>query len=127
MEYRKYTRYGLNEPSEPEELSLEIELDPPVLGKPSDISLSGLGFEFSGLTFLQMEAIKSIGSFFLKLNFGSAHFLVSVSKVWEIADQLDGKFRVRGGVRFDLMSGEDRVKLSGFIEKIRNSSYDSRS
>lgn len=123
MEYREIDRheisdavldtYALNE------VSCEFDFDRSLRGRVMDISLKGLGIEIHGLNVIQSRKIGSLDKYLLTITFGKVSILAGVKSVWSHELPGEGSVMFKAGVLIDLISTEDRLKLSEIVEKIR--------
>jgi hypothetical protein len=125
MDLRKTARYSLfnNEQKQPDMtgVSCTFDFDPKLKGVLVDMGLGGFGYEIHDLTGSQAEQIEKLDTFIMNIYFGTEVIIASVTNVWNkvIFDQ--GKMFLEGGVAINIISPEERLKLSAMIEKIRSS------
>lgn len=123
MDLRKTERYSLFQIEErhPEasEVRCTFDFDPKLEGVLVDMGLGGFGLEIYELTGSQAEQIQKMDSYIMTIYFGTEIIMVSVTNIWNkvIFDQ--GKMFLKGGVAINIISPEERLKLSAMIEKIR--------
>jgi hypothetical protein len=125
MDLRKTERYNLFhvEQKHPDiaDVRCAFDFDPKLKGIIVDLSLGGFGYEVHDLTGTQAEQIQKMDTCIMTIYFGTEVIMVSVTNVWNrtIFDQ--GKMYIKGGVSVNIISPEERLKLSALIEKIRSS------
>jgi len=125
MDLRKTTRYNLYdfERRLPDEgyIHCRFDFDPNLNGMVVDLGLGGFGIEIHDLTGAQVEKFQKLDTYILTIYFGKELIMADVQNVWNrvIFDQ--GKMLLKCGVAINIISPEDRLKLSGIIAKIRNS------
>jgi hypothetical protein len=101
------------------EVSCEFDFDRSLRGRVMDISLKGLGIEIHGLNVIQSRKIGSLDKYLLTITFGKVSILAGVKSVWSHELPGEGSVMFKAGVLIDLISTEDRLKLSEIVEKIR--------
>ena len=125
MDLRKTARYNLFtiEQKHPDmtDVRCTFDFDPKLKGVLVDMGLGGFGYEIHDLTGSQAEQIQKLDTFIMNIYFGTEVIIASVTNVWNkvIFDQ--GKMFLQGGVAINIISPEERLKLSAMIEKIRSS------
>lgn len=117
---RRETRYSLSDEIRDhycsrESCYVEIELDAPVRGTIVDISLSGLGFEVEDPAPQAYERLQGDDSYIIRIQLGGEACMAEARKAW----LSPGAGTIKGGVVFNVMSHEDRTRLSQFIEEMR--------
>ena len=82
-----------------------------------DLGLGGFGIEIHDLTGAQVEKIQKLDTYILTIYIGKDLIMADVKNVWNrvIFDQK--KMFLKGGVAINILSPEDRLKLSGIIAK----------
>lgn len=124
MELRKTARYTLTgiEERRPDigEISCAFDFDPKLNGRLVDLGLGGFGIEVHGLNGSQAETIKNLDTFMITINFGSESMMAGVKNAWHRIIFEGGNMFLKCGLAIDVISPEDRLKLSEIIEKIRN-------
>jgi hypothetical protein len=124
MDLRKTPRYNLYdiEGRQPDEgyIHCRFDFDPNLNGRVVDLGLGGFGIEIHDLTGTQAEKVQKQDTYILTIYFGKEIIMTDVKNVWNrvIFDQ--GKMFLKGGVAVNIISPEDRLKLSGVIAKIRS-------
>jgi len=104
------------------DLVVEIDLsEGPLRGRVVDVSLKGLGVELNELAGDQLEELKDLNEYFIKIFYGGDSVLVGVKNIWNSIHKEDGTFLFRGGILITIISPEDNLKLQLFIEKFRGS------
>jgi hypothetical protein len=124
MDLREAVRYYIykstHEQLEWGEVHVEFDFDNSIRGRPLDISLKGIGIEIPGLDNQQLEMIKNCENYMVKLHFGEEFLLAGLKNAWSRVIYEEGKMIFKGGFTIDVISPQDRLKLSGIIETIRN-------
>ncbi len=100
------------------DVKVEMELAGPVGGRIVDISSSGLGFrvENADPALFKLEADKTL---FVKIIIMDEVLLVEAKLAWFSGKKAGDTLIINGGLRFEILSNEDRMKLSKIIENIR--------
>jgi hypothetical protein len=123
MEYREIDRYAISDAVLDayalKEVSCEFDFDRSLRGRVVDISLKGLGIEIGDLNIIQSRKIGNLDKYLLNIIFGEVSILAGVKSVWSQELPTEESLMLKAGVLIDLISTEDRLKLSEIIEKIR--------
>ena len=88
-----------------------------------DISLGGLAVDISNVTDSQKSKIEALDDFFIRLHYKNNMFLIGVEPAWRIFRKQDADIAYKGGFKFDLISEQDRLKLSDLIEELRSTEF----
>ena len=99
-----------------------IESEEKSRGEIADLSPSGLGILMRGRDRDWYKQFDGCADFFIKLYIGSEVIIAGVKMIWNSATFERDEILFRAGLKFVNMSGEDRLTLSGIINKIRNKS-----
>jgi hypothetical protein len=123
MEQRNTQRYTFTDillhEQQISEISCSFDFDPDVRGRVVDISLTGFGIEIRNLTGIQAEKLETLNTYLITLAFGTDSLMAGVKSIWKKMMFEGGYMIFKQGVLIDLISPEDRLSLSGVIEKIR--------
>ncbi|HOO72592.1 MAG TPA: hypothetical protein PK926_12590 [Spirochaetota bacterium] len=123
MEKRKNNRFNVNEvvpPGSEPDIYVELDLNGMIRGRAIDISLFGLGLIIDEINEKQIEAFRTMEEVFMKLYYGGEIILLGVKNVWNRLLSESGKMVFKSGVKINIISPEDKLKLSSLIEKMRN-------
>ncbi|HRZ28470.1 MAG TPA: hypothetical protein P5346_09840 [Spirochaetota bacterium] len=123
MEKRRDNRFYLrdSDPSLNErDIYVELDINGVIRASAIDISLFGLGLVIHEINERQIENFKSMDEVFIKLYMGSEVMFLGVKSVWNRLLSEAGKMVFKSGVRINIISPEDKLKLSTLIEKMRN-------
>ena len=112
---RRYSTCLLN----PERAYIEIDTGIKIRGKIIDLSAGGLAFEVSGNE-AEIRAVDMNRDYFIELVIDSLKIVSGVQKVWSIQKKGESGFLYLSGVRFGIISNDDRLKLYSVIERIRD-------
>jgi hypothetical protein len=125
MESRKAARYPVSDTGglHPDlaGLSCDFDFDRKLKGMLVDVSLGGFGLEIRDITGTQVEDYKARDNYIITIYFGTDSMIADVKNVWNRVLFDQGRMVLKGGASIDIISTEDRLKLSGIIEKIRSS------
>ena len=88
-----------------------------------DISLGGVAVDISNVTGSQKSKIEALDDFFIRLHYKNSMFLIGVEPAWKIFKKQNADINYKGGFKFDLISEQDRLKLSDLIEELRSSEF----
>lgn len=113
-EYR-YSTCILN----PERAYVEIDTGIKIRGSIVDLSAGGLAFEISGQGD-EIRAVDRFKDYSIEIVIDSFRIVTGVQKVWGFFKDLDPGAVYLSGVRFETISNDDRLKLYGVIERIRD-------
>lgn len=124
MELRKTPRITLPDVEDrrtgADGISCSFDFDPNLSGKLTDIGPGGFGIEIHGLNGSQAETVKKLDTFMMTINFEEDSMMAGVKNVWHRVIFEGGNMFIKCGVAIDVISPQDRLKLSEIIEKIRN-------
>ena len=112
---RRYSTCLLN----PERAYIEIDTGIKIRGRIIDLSAGGLAFEVSGNE-AEIRAVDMNRDYFIELIIDSLKIVSGVQKVWSIQKKGESGFLYLAGVRFGIISNDDRLKLYSVIERIRD-------
>ena len=122
MDKRNEKRYSISEYLDnivsKEDCTLEFDCNGVIIAKSVDISMSGIGFEISDIESAQIEAIQNNDGFYIKIYIAKEVLFADAKKIWSAVVKTDGETVLKGGLTFSVISPEDRIKLSKFIEEI---------
>ena len=105
-----------------EDIYIEFEFLDNLKGIIVDISLKGVGFEISGISDENAEALSKEDQYFLKIHTGDEFFLAGVQNRWYVVDRSQDSLVYKGGVELKILSPEDSVQLNRLISLLRSSS-----
>jgi hypothetical protein len=123
MDKRKDNRFYLSEadPSLDErDVYVELDVNGIIRGSAVDISVFGLGLVIHEINERQIENFRTMNEVFIKLFMGPEVILLGVKSVWNRLLSESGNMVFKSGVKINIISPEDKLKLSGLIEKMRN-------
>jgi hypothetical protein len=124
MELRKTERFKLDgmEGRLPgaDGITCAFDFDPMLKGSLTDLGPGGFGIEIFGLSGSQVEMINNLDTYMITIYFDSGSIMAGVKNVWHSVTFKGGSMSLRCGVSIDVISPEDRLKLSGIIGKIRD-------
>lgn len=103
----------------PERAYVEIDTGIKIRGNIVDLSAGGLAFEISG-TGDEIKAVDGLRDYSIGIVVDSLKIVAGVQKVWGFFKDLDSGSVYLTGIRFDTISNDDRLKLYGVIERIRD-------
>lgn len=103
----------------PEIAYVEIDAGIRARGRITDLSAGGLAFEVSG-TAMEVRAVEKVDNYFIELVIDNLKIVSGVQKAWSVIKTEGSSGILLSGVRFEIMSGEDRLKLYNVLEKIRS-------
>jgi hypothetical protein len=124
MDLRKtarYNLYGKDAPQQMADVRCQFDFDPKLKGILVDLGIGGFGIEIHDLTGSQAEHIQKSDTYIMTIYFENEFIMASVKNVWNRIIFDTGKMFLKGGVAINIISPEDRLKLSSIIEKIRSS------
>lgn len=101
-------------------MSCTFDFDPNLGGRLTDIGPGGFGIEIHGLNGSQAETVKNLDSFMITINFNGESMMAGVRNAWHRVVFDEGGMFLKCGVSIDVISPDDRLRLTGIIEKIRN-------
>lgn len=104
-----------------ESLRLQVDVSGFLEGTILNISHSGIGFEIEDVNPLQVEEFLLKERVYVKLDTGGDEIFMECRIVWTNVTEREGLMVVRGGMDFDLISGQDRMKIIAIVEKLRDS------
>ena len=110
----RYSTYLMN----PERAYIDIDAGIKIRGRITDLSAAGLSFEISGSQ-AEIQAVSSTRDYFIEIVIGSVRIISGVQRVWGIVKSAETGDIYISGVKFEILSGEDRLRLYSIIEKIR--------
>lgn len=110
----RYSTFLMN----PERAYIDIDAGIKIRGRITDLSAAGLSFEISGSQ-AEIQAVNSTRDYFIEIVIGSMHIISGVQRVWGIVKSMESGDVYISGVKFEILSGEDRLRLYSIIEKIR--------
>ncbi|MBN2158422.1 MAG: hypothetical protein JW807_03430 [Spirochaetes bacterium] len=123
MELRRDIRYRLDNTAVLRQavgdVRCRFEFDEGLEVKLEDLSLRGFGYRIDSVGGSQVDTIKTMEYFLVTMFFGDDSMAADVRNVWSSVFFDNGKMSIKGGVALEVLSPEDRLKLSGIIEKIR--------
>jgi hypothetical protein len=123
MELRNVTRFNLPDPDGAEflieDVRFEIDKIEHIRGKAMDINLHGMGMIIEDITREKAGHIEGLSTFYMKIFLGNEVMMIGVKKMWHKLIVENGKHVYKGGVKFEIISSDDRLKLSRFLENIR--------
>ena len=123
MDKRQAARFSLTNDRESlkkNDVYFEFELNGVIRGIAVDVSLLGLGLIIYNITEKQIEKLKKMDEIFIKLFFEDDIMLVGVKNVWNRLISEAGKIVFKSGVRINIISTEDKLKLANFVERLRS-------
>ncbi|OHD67006.1 MAG: hypothetical protein A2176_16160 [Spirochaetes bacterium RBG_13_51_14] len=124
MELREAIRYDLNDlPGDKRDfrlLSCQLDFIPELRGTLVNVSLKGFGIEIDGITGSQVQNIQSMDAFMITIFFNDDSLVVGVKNIWNRILFEKGAMIYKGGLAIEIISSEDRLKLSGIIGTIRH-------
>jgi len=125
MDLRKTARYNLfnieQRRTDISDVRCTFDFDPKLNGVLVNLGIGGFGFEIHGLTGSQVEQIQKLDTYIMTIYYGTEFIMASVTNVWNSVIFDNGKMLLKGGVAINIISPEERLKLSAIIEKIRSS------
>lgn len=113
-EYR-YSTCILN----PERAYVEIGTGTKIRGSILDLSAGGLAFEIYGPGD-EIRAFDRLKDYSIEIVIDSLKIVTGVQKVWGFFREPEPDAVYLSGVRFETISNDDRLKLYGVIERIRD-------
>jgi len=99
---------------------IEIDLNRSIRATIIDLNISGLGFEVVEIDPKYIEVILNSDKLFIKIYLAESVLFVEVRKVWNAVIEDKGNKTLKGGMTISVISAEDKIKLSNFIEEFRN-------
>lgn len=125
MNRRTEVRYSLIDESikksGQEKFFFEIDDDTSIRGIPDNINLRGLGMIIKGISSTALDKIKEEKRFFIRLYLAQDIIITGIRPVWITAEfNKNGTLDIKAGCRIEIISPDDRVKLSSIIERIRS-------
>jgi len=100
---------------------INIDINGIVKGNVIDLSMNGIGFEFTSINMEQIEFIKNSDNIFLKLFIRELFILIGVKLVWSLLKNENGADTFNGGFTIHTISPDDNIRLSELIETMRSS------
>jgi hypothetical protein len=99
-------------------IRLEFDIAGPVEAKVVDISASGIGFKIENVEPRQLsfEADKTL---FVKIIVIDEVLLIEAKVAWFSEKKTGNSHIINGGLKIEILSNEDRMKLAKIIENIR--------
>lgn len=110
----RYSTYLMN----PQRAYIEIDAGKKIRGRITDLSAGGLAFELRG-TSSEIQAVDRMREYFIEIVIDSMHIISGVQRVWGLVKTVDSDEVFFSGVKFEILSGEDRLRLYSVIDKIR--------
>jgi len=124
MELRKTIRFKLPEGKDrhsgSSNLTCSFDFDPNLKGSLTDLGAGGFGIEIHGLNGAQAETVKNLGTFMMTIYFKDDSMMAGVKSVWHRVLFENGNMFIKCGVAIDVISPEDRLKLTAIIDTIRH-------
>ncbi len=114
---RRYSTYLMN----PERAFVDIDAGIKIRGRIYDLSAGGLSFEVQGSD-LEFQAVERAKDYFIEIVIDSLRIVSGVRRAWSVIRNGDSGPVYISGVRFEIMSSDDRLKLYRVIESIRSAS-----
>ncbi len=115
---RKSVRYAIDEVYG-SGISVELKGDADSRARVLDLSSTGLSIEMNINSATAPAGIDDGGNFFVTLHVNETDILAEVQKVWSLIT-MSGDLRIyRAGLKFVLISDDDRLKLNSAIGQIR--------
>ncbi len=124
MELRKHERVPVSEKlfRRPDDERLFFEFDSgSIPARIVDINQDGIGFEVYSPHLLVIDDIARAGESFISLNLGETRIIAGITVAWHRQERGENGGVCRGGLRINMISPEDRLKLYERIESIRRS------
>ena len=103
------------------DMVIDMDLEGSHKGSVIDISLKGVGFEFTGLDDELIEKIRSADEVFIKLYWGKIFLLIGAKLAWGVKKANGNGGVFKGGFEISVISPEDNIRLSELIRDIRAS------
>lgn len=119
MDNRIHSREDLQK-QDPREIIIEIDSETKLEGTATDISLSGIGVLFPHCSEEHVAFMSNNTDFMVRLLLDKEIFLMTMNFAWHSRYEGAGQNSYIGGLRFETISKEDNLRLSGLIDKIRN-------
>jgi hypothetical protein len=117
---KRHSVPGFNSHSKsPIECRVEFDLNGLGTGRITDLSPSGIGFEIDSNGPEKNDELQALETFFIKIFFNSEFILAGARIAWLRTLRTDGSTVLKGGLEFDIMSAEDRIRLIDIIENVR--------
>jgi hypothetical protein len=101
------------------ECRVEFDLDGLGIGRIVDLSPSGIGFEIDDIGPERNDELLALETFFIKIFINKEFILAGARIAWLRTMKTDGSPVLKGGLEFDIMSAEDRIRLIDLIDNIR--------
>ena len=123
MDKRQAARFSLTSDRDSlrkNDVYFEFELNGVIRGIAVDVSLLGIGLIIYDITEKQIENLKKMDEIFIKLFFEDDIMLVGVKNVWNRLISEAGKIVFKSGVRINIISTEDKLKLANLVERLRS-------
>jgi hypothetical protein len=111
-EYNKHSKTAI-------ECRIEFDLNGLGTGRIIDLSPSGIGFEIDGIGPERNGELLALETFFIKIFINKEFILAGARIAWLRTMKTDGSPVLKGGLEFDIMSADDRIRLIDLIENIR--------
>lgn len=103
----------------PERAYIEIDTGIKIRGNIVDLSAGGLAFEISGPGD-DIKAVDGFRNYSIEIVVDNLKIVAGVHKVWGFFKNMDPVSVYLTGIRFETISNDDRLKLYGVIERIRD-------
>ncbi len=113
---RKNIRYGAGA-LEHFDVHVETASDPVMVGILCDISAGGMCLQFE---VSDWKLFEGMDDFFIRLVVGDRSVLAGVKKTWESLKETADSVVCSIGVKFNIVSPDDRLKLDRIIELLRS-------
>ncbi len=123
MESRRDTRYSITErlrrSTNISDIECELDLSGIVRCRARDISLKGVGFEMTHFTSSIVSEAKPGTKIITRVYFGGDSIMAGSIMSWCSVVEDGGRLVFRGGLMFDVISSEDRLRLYDLIGRMR--------
>lgn len=121
MERRAGVRWDTAESKGAPEAACLFDVVPPAEGVVKNISLGGFCVAIRGISRLQSAALNRGRQCFVTLRIGNESIVASARVVWVDERTVGGVAEYVGGLSFEVMSPEERLKLASLIARMRGS------
>jgi len=101
-----------------------FNLSEKIEGRAVDISLSGLGYEIRDINDDRLKELTKSTDMYIDLVFDSESILVGVKNVWNTVTKEQSVNVCRGGLRFEIIADDVRLRLNEHIRAMRDAAED---
>lgn len=126
MDLRRAERYSITEDidgkSRVGEVYCEFDFNKTLRARLVDLSLSGMGIIIDNLNGTTLQEIRGQENFMMTIHVGEDAIVAGVRSAWHRVMYESGNMILKGGVSIEVISTQDRLRLSEIILKIRSAS-----